>query len=414
MKDATLDRSHQRHQRQLKKIHRETLEEYGSALSELRQRGDFDPVWDYFLNLLMRSANPGMLREAVGRPLVEHLCNLAPFEVFHAMGVHPVRLGSGCHAAGRLSASYVPVLMCPMLKATTGMMQFNACQPKAGATPRVVPTTCDWVVKFPEITDGRSQNSCYLELPHLHQSEKAQDRWQEELFGLVRFLENHTGRKLRRKTLLRSVQVFMRAWQALGNLIEFRREGRLGGVWFMAVVNSFMLDSVEAWTDHVLEAVEAIARHPPTTAGNGVFLAGSPIIFPNFKLPHLIETAGMKICADDLCTAERIWPGAVCFEDVSYHGLMRALAERYHKGSICPTFADNERRINSILNIIRRHSIRGVVYHILKGCHPFDIEGFDLEERIKSEGYKFLKIETDYVQEDSQNILTRLEAFAQI
>jgi benzoyl-CoA reductase/2-hydroxyglutaryl-CoA dehydratase subunit BcrC/BadD/HgdB len=409
-----MSNSNQRHQRLLNRIRRETHDEYASALSRLRQRADFHPVWEYFLNLLMRATDPDRLKAAVGRPLVAHLCNQAPFEVFHAMGVHPVRLASGCHAVGRLAAPRLPVLTCPMVKATVGMLELNAPSRPADEMPRVIPTTCDWVVKFGELTRGPSAQDGYLELPHLRQSEKGQDRWLEELYGLVRFLENRTGRRMKRKTLLGSVRVFMRAWQALGELIACRRKGAIAGVWFMAVANSFMLDPVEVWTDHVLKAVEALGGQAPVSSGDGIFLAGSPIVFPNFKLPDLIEAAGMQVHADDLCTAERIWPGAVCFEDTSYHGLMRALAERYHKGCICPTFADNERRVNSILNTIRHHAIRGVIYHVLKGCHPFDIEGFGLEERIKSEGCKFIKIETDYVEEDSRNILTRLEAFGQI
>jgi benzoyl-CoA reductase/2-hydroxyglutaryl-CoA dehydratase subunit BcrC/BadD/HgdB len=414
MKDTTTNRSYQRQQRLLKKVHREALEEYAYAAEGLKQRADFHPVWDYFLNLLMRSAHPDTLSEAVGRSIVKHLCNQAPFEIFHAMGLHPLRLSSGCHALGRLSASRLPVLICPMLKATAGMMQCNGHPQPSPPVPLVVPTTCDWVVKFPEMTNGHPQQCCYLELPHWHESEKAQTRWMEEVYDLVGFLEVHTGRKLKRKTLLASVQTFMRAWQAMGKLIAYRRKGALAGVWFTAVANSFMLDPIEPWTENVIKAVEIMAGNGPAPAGNGIFLAGSPIVFPNFKLLDLIEAAGMQVYGDDLCTVERIWPGAVCFEDTSYHGMLRALAERYHRGCICPTFADNDRRINSILNTVEQHTVGGVIYHILKGCHPFDMESFGLEERLKARGYKFLKLETDYVAEDSQNLLTRLEAFGQI
>lgn len=408
----TAVKSNSRRQRLLQKVRRETRAEFEAARLQLQQRPDYHPVWDYFLDLLMRPLAPDMLAAAVGSPLVEHLCNLAPYELFHAIGVHPIRLGSGCFGVGRLSASRFPVLMCPLLKATMGMLQLQA-SPHSDSVPWVVPTTCDWVVKFQELADGQPE-ACFLELPHLRQGEKGQQRWLEEIYGLVRFLEGQTGRKLKRKILLASVQTFMRAWQVFGHLIELRRAGRLAGVWFMVVANSFMLDSIETWTEHLYMTLKIVETHPPAPGKNGVFLAGSPIIFPNFKLLHLIEAAGMDVYGDDLCTSERIWPGAVCYEDPSYHGIMRALAERYHKACICPTFADNERRINSILNTLQHHHIRGVVYHILKGCHPFDIESFDLEPQLKSSGFNFLKIETDYVQEDSQNILTRLEAFGKI
>ena len=402
-----------RQQRVLARIHREVSAEFEAGRLQLQQRPDYHPVWAYFLDLLMRPLVPGMLQEAVGRPLVEHLCNQAPFELFHAMGVHPVRLGSGCFSVSRLSAGRFPVLMCPLLKATMGMLQLQAPS-RTEALPRVVPTTCDWVVKFPEMADDPSSLTCFLELPHLRQSEKGQIRWLEEMYDLVRFLEERTGRKLKRRALLSSVQTFMQAWDALGQLIELRRAGRLSGVWFMVAANSFMLDRIETWTEAVHRVVAVVSTQPPVSVGKGVFLAGSPIIFPNFKLPHLIEAAGMTLLGDDLCTSERMWPGAVCYEDPSLHGLMRALAERYHRACSCPTFADNERRINGILGFLQQHPVQGVIYHVLKGCHPFDIENFTLERQLKNRGYRFMKIETDYVQEDCQNILTRLEAFGQI
>lgn len=410
--NETAVKSNPRRQRLLQRVRMETHAELEAARLQLQQRADYHPTWDYFLNLLMRPLAPDRLQAEVGRPLVKHLCNLAPYELFHAMGLHPLRLGSGCFCVGRLSASHSPVLMCPLLKATMGLLQFQA-SPRNDTMPWVVPTTCDWVVKFQELANTQPE-AYFLELPHLHRGEKGQQRWLEEIYGLVRLLENQTGRKLNRKTLLSSVQIFMHAWKVFGRLIELRRKRVLAGVWFMVAANSFLLDSIEIWTERVHQMLETVATHPPAPEGNGVFLAGSPIIFPNFKLLHLIETAGMDVYGDDLCTSERIWPGAVCYEEPSYRGIMRALAERYHKACICPTFADNERRINSILNTLQQHHIRGVVYHVLKGCHPFDIESFNLEPRLKSRGYHFLKIETDYVQEDSQNILTRLEAFGRI
>ena len=144
-----------------------------------------------------------------------------------------------------------------------------------------------------------------------------------------------------------------------------------------------------------------------------VFMAGSPVTFPNFKLPELVEQAGMHIAADDLCSSERIVPGGVVYSDTSEAGILRALAERYHKACICPTFVDNDRRINNILQVAEKYKIKGVIYNLLKGCHPYDIEAITIEKKLKENGLKFIKIETDYGREDSQNILTRLEAFKQ-
>nr|NJM04413.1 2-hydroxyacyl-CoA dehydratase [Desulfobacula sp.] len=402
------DTSHHRQRKLMEKIRREIRSELDEARLHLQQRADYHPVWDYFLNLLTRPMGP----DIQGRPVVKHLCNLAPYELFHALGLHPVRLGSGCFCAGRLSSSRSPGTHVPLLKSTMGALQLE--EPPAPGPLALgdslhlrlggqIPGVDQWAAGCPFYGTAASAPGG-----------KGQQRWLEEIYGLVRFLENQTGRKLKQKTLSASVQTLMRAWQAFGRLIELRRKRVLAGVWFTAAANSFMLDAVEMWTEQVHMVVDTLGTQPPPPARNGVFLAGSPIIFPNFKLLYLIEAAGMDVYGDDLCTSERIWPGALCYDDPSLHGILRALAGRYHNACICPTFADNERRINSILNTLQLHRIQRVVFHVLKGCHPFDIEGFNLESRLKSRGYNFLKIETDYVQEDSRNILTRLEAFGRI
>ena len=203
----------------------------------------------------------------------------------------------------------------------------------------------------------------------------------------------------------------MKAYQALSELIQLRRLQKVPPLHFAAITNSFVYDDVNEWIIHVNRYIDALNRTPEEKTP--VFLAGSPILFPNYKLLTLIENAGMSVVADDLCSMERVFPGATCYEDRSEYGLMRALAERNHKACICPTFADNQRRVNSMQNVLLKENIKGIVYHVLKGCHPYDIESVIIEKKLKASGYRFLKIETDYVEEDEQNIITRLEAFRQ-
>ena len=165
--------------------------------------------------------------------------------------------------------SRLPVLMCPYLKATMGMLELSADSQNA-TLDRVVPTTCDWVVKFPEMANA-VETTCFLELPHLRENEKGQKRWLEEIYELVRFLEHQTGRKLKRKVLKASVQTFMHAWEALGRLIELRRKRKLAGNLVMVTINSFLLDRVEIWTEHVLKLLDAIQSDAPRPLNQGLF-----------------------------------------------------------------------------------------------------------------------------------------------
>jgi benzoyl-CoA reductase/2-hydroxyglutaryl-CoA dehydratase subunit BcrC/BadD/HgdB len=150
---------------------------------------------------------------------------------------------------------------------------------------------------------------------------------------------------------------------------------------------------------------------PEAPRPDGVYLTGAPVYFPNFKVLHLMEEAGLKCLGDDLCSSERLFPRHVEVSDSSAEGLLAALAEAYHRGCLCPVFSESERRAALIREAADQAPVRGVVFHLLKGCHPYELDSFALEGKVTGWGLKFLKIETDYSTEDTRNLLTRLEAF---
>jgi benzoyl-CoA reductase/2-hydroxyglutaryl-CoA dehydratase subunit BcrC/BadD/HgdB len=399
------------------KIRTRYEEEVRQEIQLLRERPDFFPELDYFLNLLAEGAESAVIAARVGRPVAALLCLQAPLELFHACGLHPFKIFGGSQAASRLSSPSLPAVMCPMLRSALGTLQLDAGleDDKGGFAAWVLPTTCDWAVKFMEMMancgQGNKRPVHRLELPHLKDRDESQERWLEEIYGLRKFLVRLAGlKKLDRKVLARSMAVYQKAWHVFTGLTELKRSGQAAGPWHAAIANSFFFDDVQRWTA-ALEAVLPKFRERPHGAGPAVYLAGSPIFFPNLKMMHLLEDAGLQVVMDDLCSSERLFPGAVYFDDPSDHGLIKALAQRYHQGCLCPTFADNDRRINNIIAPAHKAAFKGVVFQVLKGCHPFDLESITLERQLRDEGLKFIKLETDYTAEDSQNLLTRLEAY---
>ena len=403
-----------RNDRLLKKISERREAEVKKTLDSMRSRSDYSPCYNYFLGLaagcLMDDKD---LSEKTGRGVVNLLCIQAPIELIHAAGFHPFKVFCGAQSTLLAAPSDLPALMCPMLKSVLGSMRMKTDDPKA---LWVLPTTCDWVVKFPEMSRnlGTTQAQLHwMELPHLKDGTRGQEHWLDEVYGLKTFLEEHGG-VVDKKSLSKSVAVYQRAWQAMVRLAEMRSRGLISSVWFMLMTNMFFYDAVERWTE-AAERVLGTSETSRTGVGPSarVFLAGSPIFFPNFKVPMLLEEAELFVVADDLCSSERIFPGAVAVGDTSLFGLISALAQRYHQGCLCPTFIDNDRRVNNILGRKSYSDFDGVVFHVLKGCHPYDLEGYGIESFLKKECLKFMRIETDYTQEDGQNLLTRLEAYRQ-
>ncbi|MDR1037997.1 MAG: 2-hydroxyacyl-CoA dehydratase, partial [Deltaproteobacteria bacterium] len=98
---------------------------------------------------------------------------------------------------------------------------------------------------------------------------------------------------------------------------------------------------------------------------DGVFLTGAPVFFPNFKVLHLMEEAGLRCLGDDMCSSERLFPRHVEISDTSADGMLEALAEAYHRGCLCPVFAESERRAALIREAADGGEVRGVVFHLL-------------------------------------------------
>ena len=390
---------------------KEIQEEYDREIASLKKRDDFSKEFEYFLEVLSLNVSPQKFYERFKAPYAGLYCIQAPLELFDALGFHPIRLCRGSLAGQRLSTPFLPALACPLIKSCIGAFSLEQSLEKL-CHIIVIPTTCDWNTKMLEMIGvplARGKSLYIMELPHIKESERGQKRLLEEIYELKRVLERQAGQRLNRQQLLMSINKYRKAWQAFGQLIELKRKRVISGTWSIVLANAFMLDEVESWT----EKVNSVCKNYNKIKNDenpGVFLAGSPVFFPDLKISELIEEAGMFIAADELCTSERIL-ASIIYDEPSEYGLLKALADRYQLPCSCPTYTDNYRRVKNILTTMRAHDIKGVIYHLLKGCHPYDIESFQFEKTIKGNGFHFIKIETDYSREDRQNILSRLEAF---
>jgi benzoyl-CoA reductase/2-hydroxyglutaryl-CoA dehydratase subunit BcrC/BadD/HgdB len=405
-----MNNQNQRETERLQKTEVRVQNEINREIESLRGRADYTPEYDYFINLLAEGINPGALEKRTGKPALNLLCIQAPLELIHAAGFLPFKIFSGSFAADALGADgSLPALACPMLRAIHGIFRLND---SFTGRPWVLPTTCDWIVKLPQALRVKNPQFARrlhcLELPHMKEGAASRERWIAEVFGLKKFLEEIAGIKISRKRLADSIAVYNKAWDALTRLEDRRSAGAVPFVWFLVIANSFFLDAPESWMEAVNALLPALRDE---RRGGRVFFAGSPVFFPNFKLPLLLEEAGLTVTGDDLCSSGRIFPGGIKSGNASEYEMIADLAGRYHEGCLCPTFADNDRRINGILG--NADNFEGVVFHVLKGCHPYDIESCLLEEPLARSGLKFLRLETDYTAEDSRNLLTRIEAFAQ-
>ncbi len=345
-------------------------------------------------------------------------CIQVPEELIYAVGGKPVRLCMGVAESAELADNHLPKLACRLIRSLIGYTKLQA--PYFNQIKNfVLPTTCDWKVKHFESMNPGS-NICVMEFPHNKDSEISQQRWFTEIVQLKEWLEKQSGNKIKRKNLLDAVRMVQKAQEEYYRYNKFRRSGFIAGCEAFIVSNAYFYLHVSEWTLFL----ERLNRKIEKTVNSGhekiadnrprILLTGSPVIFPNFKLPKILEEAGCRIVVDELCSSERIFSDITSIDDKTKNGILKAISDRYLLPCTCPTFRDNGNRSKRLEELIDQNRIDGVVYYVLSGCHPYDIESFNIERLIKEKGIRFLKIETDYSNEDSGQLKTRVEAFVEM
>ena len=64
--------------------------------------------------------------------------------------------------------------------------------------------------------------------------------------------------------------------------------------------------------------------------------------------------------------------------------------------------------------MIKDYRIEGVVYHVLRGCLVYDFEYRQIEEDLEKLGIPVIRLETDYNEEDIEQLRIRIEAFIEM
>ena len=165
------------------KFRKQITSEYEKQLENIRKRKGYLPQMEHFLEVLEYSVHPEEMEKRVNQKVVLALCIQAPLELFFASGMRVFKLACGSFAARNLAVGQLPSLTCPVIKSGIGMLN---SRDDADALPykTVFPTTCDWVVKFSELTDMDEAEYFHMELPHMRERETSSQRWLEEVYAL--------------------------------------------------------------------------------------------------------------------------------------------------------------------------------------------------------------------------------------
>lgn len=346
-------------------------------------------------------------------------CVMTPEELIYAAGAVPVKLCSGVFRGAYVGDDITPRDACPLVKSCIGLSSMDLLPIYSETSMYIVPISCECkrkmaydLAKFKPVVPlhipaSRHDEECYI------------DNFVNDLFLLKNTLEHVTKQKITLPRLRKSIKDIASMQKEVFRLLNIQKSNPsvIQGSLVMAILNSYSFCRAEKFQEALFklnnELEEKIKQNNYIGKKNSprIIITGAPIMFPNLKIPMLIEESGGIVVADETCMSSRRLYDPVAVVDNSMEGLMRALAVRYILPSTCPTFVQNEQRLFKLKQMVTEYKADGVIYHVLRGCQVYDFEYKRVEEEIAKLNIPIIRVETDYNEEDIEQLRIRLEAF---
>ncbi len=393
-----------------------------SYLRRAEQLGDMPkamkPFFDVLRNIYVELEDAP---KNSGQKTIGTLCAMVPSELIEAAGAIPVRLCSGSYTAYSIGDDIVPRDACPLVKAVMGFQEMEVSPLYQNCSLLVIPVTCDCKKKLAGMLESM-RPTAVLHVPSSKEEDADVIQYLHELYGRIPMLEVVPGQQVTAKTLAESIDRRGYAQYEMSRFLTYRQSipPLLFGTQVMAVMNALAYMPALSWGRqlHLLNEELSLRLEQGRFAAKEnrprILLTGSPIAFPNLKLPLLIEEMGGMLVADETCMGERALYDPLSVWDSSMDGMMRALANRYTRPCTCPTFVNNRQRIFRIQQMVKDHKVEGIVYHVLRGCLVYDYEYPILEETFGKLDIPIIRVESDYNEEDVEQLRIRIEAFIEL
>jgi benzoyl-CoA reductase/2-hydroxyglutaryl-CoA dehydratase subunit BcrC/BadD/HgdB len=354
-----------------------------------------------------------------GGKVVATYCVFVPEELVWAAGGIPVGLCAGTQFSVPMAELVLPRNTCALIKSSFGFKLGRVC-PYVQASHLIVgETTCDGKKKMFEILN-QYQPVYVMEVPN-KKTERSRQLWHGEVLAFKEVVEKLTGNQINAENLGQAIDLVNERRLGLQRLYNLRKKipAPISGKDALLATQVSFYDDAKRDTQMLNALCDELDKR--VTAGQGVapakapriLISGSPMAIPNWKLHHLIESAGAVVVCEESCTGTRFFSDLVKPTAKNLDAQLKAVSDRY-MNIHCACFTPNEERLDDIVRLAKEYKADGVVHYNLQFCHTYANEAFNVEKRLEKEGIPLLRVETDYSDEDAGQLKTRIEAFLEM
>ena len=346
-------------------------------------------------------------------------CVFVPDEIVVACGGAVTGLCGGSQFWVPEGEKVLPSGMCPLVKASLGAHFGKTCPYFSVSDVYVGETTCDGKKKAYEIL-GADKQTYVMDMPQMKRPQDY-EKWTGEIAAFARMVQDVTGVELTAERLGDAIHLINEKRQALARVHAARKADPLP----ISGKDVLLMTQIAFFDDPARCAQMANALADELEArierGEGVFpkgtkrilVTGTPLAIPNWKLHHIIETSGAAVVCEEMCTGSRYFEHLVDESATTLEGQFQALSDRYMQNN-CACFTPNPGRVEDIVRLAREYRADGVIDCNLKFCTLYDVEKSSVAAALEQEGIPCLALETDYADNDAEQLRTRIGAFIEM
>lgn len=363
---------------------------------------------------LKRALAQVVKKRETGAKVVGAYCSYAPVEVIWAMGGVPAILCAFSNAPIAKAEETLPANLCPLIKSSFGFIELKTC-PFFELTDAVVgETTCDGKKKMFELID-QHRPLYVMDLPQCPTNEGAVTYWRHSINGFKSFLEEKFATTITNDALEESIkdcntknrlvekiyafgacQPSVITWQEMYEVSTYSMVSN--GAEAVAKLQEIITMLTERKEQQVFSSKEGAKR---------VLITGCPIGGDVLKVLKIVDEEGASIVGLDSCTGLKPYVGAI--EEGSGDPMM-AIAKRYLQIP-CACMTPNTGRLDVLKSQVESLKPDLVIDLVLQSCHTYNVEAVKVESYVRNDlGTNYLKIVTDFSQQDLGQLKTRIAA----
>lgn len=256
-----------------------------------------------------------------------------------------------------------------------------------------------------------------VDLPAMYQASDRDGYWRKSVLRLYDELDSI--RSIKRGSIRGAVDFTNSARRQISRLVSEaeRHPSVISFSECLTVVNSlFCSHCKEEWLrqltalNDILQYMKPDEDHPTDP---DILLIGSPVYYPNHKLLRLFSETGLRLRGTLSPVMQLFFDDEMKKRRTDFTQLC-TIGERSIGNIVLSEYLGTDYVSGRLADELERIRPKGVVFHVIRGRKTEDADSQRFERQCEYRGISFFKIETDYQENDIEQLRLRLEAFREI